>query len=363
MKKPLFNTTTTIGLVCAVFICGGIFLSSSTPTALDLSQSQDTNKSESLMLEKTVSPQNITALLNTPDLTAEQAAIFYANLPQSLADSPLPSALDTNEQGELIINMKVRRLFEFYLSAIGEETLAECILRIRHALTQQLPESAIATGLEVLEGFLQYQNHIGEIKNNFSARYHDDTYDLERIKEIKQTVRASRSLFLSPQTSLAFYKQEDEYDDYMINKMAIKSRTDLTAQQKQVEYEYLNHQSPAWISQQELHTNLINHVQAQEKTLRESHADESAIHQLRVKHYGEQGAQNLAALDQQRAQWANRVEQYRLESQAIITSSGYSQAEKEQLLQGIREQHFSGSELIRIKALDNMAGKSVSQLQ
>jgi lipase chaperone LimK len=357
MNKPLLNIKTSISLslVCAGLIFASMLMSNNTPTTLDLTSAKATEKSETITTEKTLSKESITALFSTPELNAEQAAIFYASMPQSLSDSPLPSALDTNEHGELIINMKVKRLFEFYLSAMGEETLAECILRIRHALAQQLPEAELAKGLEILEGFLQYQNHIGEIKNNFSARYDDQIYDLERIKEMKQTVRESRSLFLSQETSLAFYQQEDEYDDYMIKKVAIRANRELTAEQKQIEYERLNQESPAWISQQEQQASLINTVKTQEKSLRESGADESAIHELRVANYGEQAAQNLAALDQKRAQWAARVSQYRLESESILLNANYTQVEKNQLLQDIRQQHFSGSELIRISALDKIA--------
>lgn len=361
MKKPLLTIKAVISLslVCAAFVIGNILMSHNAPTTLDLTSAKPTEKRETITTEKTVSKESITALFNTPELNAEQAAIFYANMPQSLTDSPLPSALDTNEHGQLIINMKVKRLFEFYLSAMGEETLAECILRIRHALAQQLPKAELAKGLEILEGFLQYQNHMGEIKNDFSARYDDQTYDLERIKEMKQTVRESRSLFLPQEASLAFYQQEDEYDDYMIKKVAIRSNRELTAAQKQIEYERLNQESPAWISQQEQQASLINTVQTQEKKLRENGADESAIHALRVESYGEQAAQNLTTLDQNRAQWAARVTQYRLESESILLNSSYTQEEKNQLLQDIRQQHFSGSELIRINALDKIAADNV----
>jgi lipase chaperone LimK len=141
----------------------------------------------------------------------------------------------------------------------------------------------------------------------------------------------------------------------MIKKVAIRANRELTAEQKQVEYDQLKNESPAWISQQEQQANLINTVKTQEKALRENGADESAIHALRAKSYGEKAAQNLAALDQKRAQWAERVTQYRLESESILLNSSYTQVEKNQLLQDIRQQHFSGSELIRISALDKIA--------
>jgi lipase chaperone LimK len=350
MIKPLIS----VGVACTLLISASVFYQQNQPTQLDLNLSSTTHTSKPIELEKTLSKKSISALFNTPELTTEQAALFHASLPQSLIDSPPPSALDINEQGQLIINMKVKRLFEFYLSAMGEDTLAECILRIRHNLSQQLKADALATALNLLEGFLQYQNHIGEIKNDFLARYEDQSYKLERVSEMKRSVRESRSLFFSEQANIAFYKQEDEYDDYMLKKVAIRSDNTLTIKQKRAHQALLNNASPQWITQQDQQANLVSQVQVQEKALRENGGDDLAIRQLRVANYGEQGAKNLAVLDQQRAQWSNRVAQYHLESQQIQINSAYTQQEINQLLGDIRQQHFSGSELIRISALDKI---------
>ncbi len=354
MNKLIISVSVSVSVVCTVLVCSSLFYKQNQSTQLDLNLTPSTNIKKQVELEKTVSPKNISALFNTSPLTPEQAAIFHSSLPQSLSSSPLPSRLDINEQGQLVINMKVKRLFEFYLSAMGEESLAECILRIRHDLSQQLEAGALDSALNLLEGFLQYQNHIGDIKNDFLARYQDQAYELERVSEMKQSVRQSRSLFFSEHANNAFYKQEDEYDHYMLKKVAIKSDRTLTAEQKRAQYQLLDSDSPQWISQQEQQANLVSRVQEKEQALRQSGGDELAIRQLRVDNYGEQAAQNLAVLDQQRALWSQRVDQYRLESLQILASTAFTQQEKNQLLDDIRQQHFSGNELVRISALDKI---------
>ena len=354
MIKLLMNNPVGVGFVCTVLLSGVVFFQLNTPAEPDSKAVNTPLIQKTVTLEKTASKQTINDIFNTPDLTSEEAAIFHASLPQSLADSPLPSALDVNTQGQLVINMKVKRLFEFYLSAMGEDTLAECILRIRHDLSRQLNGEPLETALNLLEGFLQYQNHIGDIKNEFVARYDDQTYDLDRVREMKSSVRQSRSLFFSEQANAAFYQKEDEYDDYMLKKVAIKTDRSLTAEQRQAEYALLDSDSPEWLSMQERQASLVSRVQAQEKTLRENGGDEEAIRQLRVDSYGEQAAENLSVLDEQRAQWSDRVAQYRMESESILLGTGYTQYEKDMLLSDIRQQHFSGSELVRISALDKI---------
>ncbi len=359
MIKSLTNKSVSAIFLCTVLISVSLYYQDNQPTQLDLNLASTTNINKPVKLEKTASKQSISALFNTPQLSEEQARIFHSSLPKSLADSPPPSSLDTNEEGQLIINMKVKRLFEFYLSAMGEDTLAECITRIRHNLSQQLQADALDTALHLLENFLQYQNNIGDIKNEFLTRYSQESYDLERVNEMKQRVRQSRSLFFSEQANNAFYKQEDAYDDYMLKKVAIRSDQSLTSDQRRAQYQLLDNDSPQWISQQEQQASLVSRVQAQEQTLRENGGDNSAIRQLRVDNYGEQAAQNLDVLDQQRTLWSSRVDQYRLESQSVLVNTGYSQQEKNQLLHDIRQQHFTGSELVRISALDKIEAYNV----
>ena len=350
MIKPLISFSLIVG---ALLIVKSFFIVDQTPEETNTPQESAQVKQDAF--EKTVSRKSITGLVNSPELSPEQAEIFYASLPNSLADSPAPTPLDVDEQGLLIINMKVKRLFEFYLSAMGEDTLAECVLRIRHDLAMQLQGPALDSALEILEGFLQYQNNIGAIKNDFVARYSDAAYDLNRVSEMKAAVRQSRDLFFSSEAANAFYQQEDEYDDYMLKQVAIRSDASLSHEEKQTHYAALDAAAPAWIIEQDRQANLVSQVRQQEQAIRERGGDEYEIQTLREEQYGTQAAQNLALLDEQRALWSRRMAQYRSESQHINLSDAYTQTEKEQLLSDIRQQHFSGSELVRVKALDKIA--------
>ncbi len=347
-----------IALVVSIIIGAKLLLSDKQESQLILnqahSQTNQTKQAKQASQEKTVPKEIIHQWITSTELSYDQAKIFYANLPQSLSDSPAPSQLDLNEQGQLIINKKVKRLFEFYLSAMGEDTLAECILRIRHELATQLTGNAYTSAMALLEGFLQYQNNIGDIKNDFVARYSQDTYSLERVTEMKSAVRQSRDLFFSPQAANAFYQEEDEYDDYMLKKVAIKTNSSLTHEQRLAQYELLDNQSPLWLSQQDKQANLISHVQKQEKAIRASGGDEYSIQEIRIENYGEEAAQKLAELDIKRGEWQLRVETYQQEVKQLISSSDYSLIQQQQLITDVQMQHFSGNEIIRVKALNKI---------
>ena len=304
--------------------------------------------------EKTVSPNTIKSWVNSQEPLTVEAKQFLATLPASLKDSPLPTLLDTNSSGELIVNMKVKNLFEFYLSAMGEDSIEDCIDRIRYNLQDQLPPVALSQATEILEGYIQYRNHIGEIKNNFVARFPQGSYDINTVQEMKQAVRVSRSLFLSDEAINAFYEKEDAYDNVMMQRIAIQNDSSLTNTQKVSQLEELKNQSPDWLLAQEKQAKLISVVQKKEKGIREKGGTEQEVQALRIEQYGEQAADKLAKLDAQRAVWNDRVVQYRNEAGGVFNSNEYTDSERFQLLTDLRAQYFKGPELIRIQSLDKI---------
>jgi len=304
--------------------------------------------------EKTVSQDIIKNWVYSQAALTPEARQFLATLPASLKDSPLPSLLDVDIQGDLIVNVKVKNLFEFYLTAMGEDSLEDCISRIRYNLKEQLAPAALAQATEILEGYIQYRNHIGEIKNNFMARYSQGDYDIGVVQEMKESAKESRSLFLSGEAINAFYEKEDEYDNLMMQRIAIQSDSSLSPADKMFQLKELDSQSPKWLLEQEKQAKLISIVQSQEKTLRNNGGSEQDIQSLRIESYGEQGANNLQILDNQRAQWHKRVDEYRHDAVSVLGSSEYSEGEQKQLLTDLRQQYFSGPELIRIQSLDKI---------
>ena len=309
---------------------------------------------ETVNKEKTIQNSVITKWVHSKGPKTQEEQLFLESLPASLKDSPMPSSLDVDENGNLIVNMKVKNLFEFYLSAMGEDTLKDCIARIRHNLQGQLNPTALNQATEILEGYIQYRNHIGEIKNDFMARFPQGNYQIDTVKEMKNVARESRSLFLSEVAINAFYQKEDEYDEIMMQRVAIKSNKLLSKEEKLSLLSSLEDDSPQWMLAQEKQATLVSVVQKQEASIRENGGTQEELQALRIENYGEEGAANLEKLDLARAKWNSRVEVYRSEAEPVLNSKHYSKQEQTLILNDLRQQYFSGSELVRIQSLDNI---------
>lgn len=346
-----------IGFI-AILYCANVLLSNTgvvenNQLAVDEKLNDDTaNK------EKIISQSVIKKWVHSKEPKTEEEKLFLASLPASLKDSQLPSSLDIDNNGDLIVNMKVKNLFEFYLSAMGEDTLEDCIARIRHNLQGQLSFAALSQATEILEGYIQYRNHIGEIKNDFMARYPQGSYQIATVKEMKDVARESRSLFLSEVAINAFYQKEDEYDEVMLERVAIKSNNSLSKEEKISLLNNLKDNSPQWMLEQEKQATLISTVQKQETTIRENGGTQEDVQALRVESYGEEAAANLHKLDLSRAKWNERVEAYRNEAAPALNSNQYSKQEQHQILNDLRHQYFTGPELIRIQSLDKIYARN-----
>jgi len=301
-----------------------------------------------------IEPQRITALVEQNIEEARGDEHFFKTLPASLSDTPLPTALGVDEDEELIADHRVRNLFEYYLTAIGEEPLESIVARIKYDLSQQLSGAALAQANDILEGYLQYRNNMAVIKNQFVNQYGNQTYSLDIIKEMKVALRASRFNFLSEEVVEAFFQQEDEYDDYMMAKVQLMSDRFLSQLEKDDLQNQLDQNAPRWITDADQKANHISNVRAQESTLKEQGAGDAEIYALREQAYGAEGAENLKALDIQRKQWKQLVALYHVDLNSMIASSGGSDYIDQELLQSLRAQYFEGPELTRIQAIDKI---------
>lgn len=307
-----------------------------------------------VVADKVVAPARIRQMVmeNVSDLAADDP--FFNTLPASLADSPRPAALEIDENGSLVIDHRLKNLMEFYLTAMGEEPLESIVARIKQDISQQLVGDAQAQAIEILQGYLQYRNHLGEINNEFAGQYDAQNYDLNTVREMKRRQREARSNFLPADVIESFYQREDEYDQFMLARVALRADGDLSAADKAAQLTLLEQNAPQWILDADTRANKVSEVRAREAALRATDADEMALYSLRAQAYGTEGADQLQALDQRRAQWRGRVTDYRAELGSLISTYGGAEWVDGEALHRLRARYFQGPELVRIRALDKI---------
>ncbi len=297
--------------------------------------------------------------LNTEPSEAEKEIArqesILSSLPASLRDVPPPDSLDVDENGDLIINAKIRHMFDHYLTAIGEEDIETILERIRLNLDKQLDEPALSSALNILQGYVDYRGSIDQILQA-SGAHAVNNFDPKNIASLKQQIRISRSQFFSEDVIKSFFEKEDQYDDYMLAKSTIANNNSLDIEEKMMALKAIQKNTPAWLVEQETKANRIGDYKQQEQALRDSGAEDWEIKDFRRRELGDQAAANLEKLDLQRKEWNNRLTAYQDEIKEAMaqyedTASNEAVARRDQ----IRAKHFKDNELRRVKSLDQIA--------
>src|SRR5690606_3894855 len=113
--------------------------------------------------------------LAQPENAAATAAPAFVtgleSLPRSLRDIEVDGGLRADADGQLILDADIRRLFEFFLNAVGEEPADQVIARIRAYIQANLPPDAAAQAQQVLDEYLALRQAMDEAQASSDAQW------------------------------------------------------------------------------------------------------------------------------------------------------------------------------------------------
>ncbi|MFT5163941.1 MAG: lipase chaperone LimK [Alteromonadaceae bacterium] len=274
---------------------------------------------------------------------------FYQRMPRSLRGTPPPQTLQVDEQGHLVINQDIQKLFDFYLTATGEEPLKHIIARIKHQLDEQLNQPALSESVDILEGYLQYRNHIAQITNQAKQNPSHDINSPDGIKQVREQIADSREQFLSAQVIEAFFGRQDEYDHYMQGLQLIASNPELTPEQRKQALNELEQQTPQWLREQQQTANRLNEFRHFRQQIKTSDID---LQRVAEQTFGIEAADRFSILAVKRQQWHDKIDDYHQQLASVLINNASNDKNRQEQIAQLREQHFEGGELLRIAVID-----------
>lgn len=275
---------------------------------------------------------------------AEQMKI----LPESLKDVPRPRSLDVDDAGNLILNGKIRILFDYYLSALGEEDLELIRQRVDYGL-RDLPKAARWEALGIFDNYVAYLGAIDQLSQSHSGAPLSPA-DNEAVIDVKEQVLALRQQYFTPEVANVFFAKDDAWDNYVIQKLKITTDALLSETEKREAVADLDVLLPPEILVQKQQSDRINNYR--EQVDRASNAVD--VQSIRTQTFSSEAVTRLGALDNERAQWDGRVSAYRLERDGALEFADPGSEAYKSAIDDIRSRHFSGAELQRIAALDEI---------
>lgn len=268
-------------------------------------------------------------------------------LPASLVGTSVPDGWNqVDSVGDLIPTPALRQLFEYYLSALGEESLEQLVARIEQTLLA-LREPARTQALDTLRAYLDYKLAISDLEAGYGG---GTELDAVQMQQRMQEIQALRRTWLDSTTADVFFAHDEAIDRFQIEKLRISRDPSLTADQREVALAQAEDALPDPLRQARRETRRFTDY---EKARQELADDPEALQNWRREAFGIETARRLEVLEQEQANWNQRWQTYSAQRQNLLTS-GLAGPELKQAIADLRDQHFTDTERVRAQALDSI---------
>lgn len=290
----------------------------------------------------------IIAASKTPN-SDQQFITGLENLPASLHDTEVDGGFELDADGNLIITNRIRQLFDYFLSAQGEESLPTIVQRLRAYIHNTLPGDAAAEAEQLLESYIGYLDDVAALDSTVTPGQAIDPAQLRAQKEQLAAIRAGR---FDAVANEAFFAEEEAYDRYTLARLEVMQDENLSADERASRLAVLENQLPPELQESMRDITRYQDLQTLTQEWQESDGSPANLQQMRENLVGREAAERLAKLDQERAQWQQRVDSWLRERAAILSNAGISEADKERQIDAARNRLFNEQEQIRVRSLE-----------
>ena len=293
------------------------------------------------------SPQPPIASTEVEQVTPGNKTTAQQKLPQMpsyMRDTEVDGVFNVDEAGNLLITDDIRRIFDYFLSTIGEESVEQSLKRLRGYIDNQLQEPAKSQAHEILNQYLQYQQELIALEME-----HPQTTDINTLAQREAAVKALRERIFSSEVVAAFFGREQLYNEFTLQRLTILHDPNLSDETKTERIQQLRDALPEEMQDDAL-TRLLSELNQKSAALQANGGSAADLRKLRQQTVGVEATERLEQLDTKRSEWQNRLLGFQAERQKINDNTGLSDNEKEQAIKRLMEENFSDTERLRIDA-------------
>ena len=254
--------------------------------------------------------------------------------------SPPSQLIKSQSQQDTSIDLSSQKdFFEYTLSGLGEQSLEEIKANVKTGESQL---DSLGISAELFETYLAYKEALSKLEP-----FEGNSLSLNELKQLNNAILAMQSTFFTDEQIAQLFDAENRLRQLAIDKLAIRE-TELDADSQQQMLEENLASQPKYIQQSERNNALVielnqtSEMSAQEKYL------------ARVDLVGEEGAERLQALDEQRASFNVSLNDYLEKRAEIISNDFLGEEEKKTEIAGLREQSFEQKQWRRVEALERI---------
>jgi lipase chaperone LimK len=270
-------------------------------------------------------------------------------LPGSLNGTDVDGWLGVDDDGNLVVTPGARWFFDYFLSAAGEEPPEQMRARIVAEIERRLPSSGAHQAIALLDRYLAYRQ---QVRATFEPGAPDDLRRrLEQLHDLRQQTFGDAD-------AAALFGEEEHVQAVDIQRRELRRDGTLTADERQRRLDALEQQLPDSVRAARTQAFAPAQLRQDEEQLRAADASAEELRALRQQRFGAEAADRLAALDRERAEWQQRLDDYRSARHAIDDNRSLTPQARADALAALLAERFNPEEQVRIEALDTVADRT-----
>jgi lipase chaperone LimK len=267
---------------------------------------------------------------------------------QAGALNPLPgqcreAGCSTLAYGEL------KRLFDYYLSTVGEQTIPEITRQIQQVLAENLRPAQLPQAQRLLDRYIAFKSALLRLEQDYAKKPEAERSLRARFLAMQRL----RDNYFSAEETQAMFGLEDANDMDALARLEIANDATLSASDKRSRLATLDQQMPRMLREDREAPRAVIRLEAQIAALRAQGAGDDEVFRARAKTLDNAAAGRLAELDQEERQWRQRIDSYLSDrARALQRLADAPDSEKQAALTDLQQARFSELERKRLAAYE-----------
>ena len=296
---------------------------------------------------------------NTPSLDGSQPSVagavfggaFVKSMDGTVPDGSLhawPSNLGAPNPGALALG-ELKRMFDYYLSAVGEQTIAAITQKIHLELERTLPADQAAQAKRLFGLYIEFKTALIDLERKPSL----SGQGVQAIRNRLFAMQDLRARYFNAAETQAMFGFEDAYDMDAVARLEVSENPSLSAKQKQDQLAALDAAMPEELRRERDAPRVIVRMEEKVADMRAKGASDDEIYRLRAKEFTPEAAARLADLDREESDWKRRISNYLSErAQLLQTQANATEADRQIALMKLQQSQFSEDERRRLPAYE-----------
>ena len=276
---------------------------------------------------------------------------FVRSMQDTLPDGDLQAiqkGLAASTSGGLAYG-ELKRLFDYYLSAVGEQSIETITLQIRGELDRRLPPEQAKKAQRLLGLYIEFKRELVRVESQPQLAGNG----LQAIRGRFMAMQDIRARYFSAEESDGMFGFDDSYDMDAIARLEISQNPALTAEQKKQQLAAMDAALPEQLRKEREASSVVVRVEQQAQDLRAKGGSDDDVYRMRAKELDPQAAARLADVDREEAAWKGRIARYLDERSKLLQSqTNASASEREASLAQLQHSSFSEAERPRLRAYE-----------